>query len=579
MMSKKYCYLFFFLLVFPMAAMGQSSPAGQWEGSLSPAPGVSMRMVFNIADENGTLSSTLDSPDQGALGITVDSTTFEEGHLILSLNAIGGKYMGQWVDGAIQGTWSQAGQSFPLNLVRVDPGSQGSLSEAEQVLIGDWIGTLQVNATSLRLVFHIDEYNGALTSSMDSPDQGVMGVPANPPTLEGSSISIGIPAVGGVMEGTISNNKEEIAGTWSQAGQSWEIILERSGDTVKPNRPQEPQRPFPYEEEEVQFDVPEGGHTLAGTLTLPPGDGPFPAAILISGSGPQDRDETLMGHKPFLVLSDHLTRNGIAVLRYDDRGTAASTGDHNTATSADFAHDAAAAVAYVKTHTRIDADRIGLVGHSEGGLIAPIVAAGDTELAYLVLMAGPGMPGKDLLPLQIRLIAEAGGANNETLEASSKINTRLIHEAASLDPEAESTREELVRILEEETSQLSAETLEALEYDPAQSDALISRLTNPWMHYFLNYDPVPTLRAVDIPVLSIFGGNDLQVPPEQNASLIQETLESSGNQYAKTVILPGLNHLFQTSETGSPSEYGAIEETFAPAALEAISEWIVKVVE
>ena len=571
--------LLFVLFVSPLAVMGQSSPAGQWEGSLSPAPGVSMRMVFNIADENGTLSSTLDSPDQGALGITVDSTTFEEGHLILSLNAIGGKYMGQWVDGAIQGTWSQAGQSFPLNLVKVDPSSQGTLSETEQVLIGDWIGTLQVNATSLRLVFHIDEYNGALTSSMDSPDQGVMGVPANPPTLEGSSISIGVPAVGGVMEGTISNNKEEIAGTWSQAGQSWDIVLERSEESVAPNRPQEPQRPYPYEEEEVTFEVPEGGHTLAGTLTLPEGVGPFPAAILISGSGPQDRDETLMGHKPFLVLSDYLTQHGIAVLRYDDRGTAASTGDHSTATSADFAHDAAAAVAYLRTHPRIDQSKLGLVGHSEGGLIAPMVAIDSDAVAYIVMMAGPGMMGKELLPLQIRLIAKAGGANTETLEASSKINTQLIQKAASLDPNSASTRTELKTFLEQETSKYSPEILEALEYEPDQTDALINRLTNPWMHYFLNYDPIPTLKKIDIPVLSIFGEKDLQVPPTQNASLIQDALVSGGNPHAETLILPGLNHLFQTSETGSPSEYGAIEETLAPAALVAISEWIKKVVE
>ena len=309
--------------------------------------------------------------------------------------------------------------------------------------------------------------------------------------------------------------------------------------------------------------------TLAGTLTRPRTDEPVTAVVLISGSGPQDRDESLMGHRPFLVLADHLTRRGLAVLRLDDRGFGESTGSFASATTADFADDATAAVAYLRR--RSDIGRIGLIGHSEGGLVAPIVANGSEKVDFVVLMAGPGVTGEEIIHLQSRLIILASGGTEEAAEKTHKTQQALF---LAMKEEDDTTK------LQERLRRILSERAEAADADPSSTRAAIetqvAQFSTPWYRYFLTYDPVPALRGLDCPVLAINGEKDLQVPPKENLEAIRAALESGGNSDFELVELEGLNHLFQSAETGAPSEYGRIEETFSPRALGVIGDWILE---
>ncbi len=344
------------------------------------------------------------------------------------------------------------------------------------------------------------------------------------------------------------------------------LSFRRSNEPLELRRPQNPAKPYPYREEEVSFSS-NGQIVLAGTLTVPSGTGKFPAAILLSGSGPRDRDESLAGHQPFLVLADALTRAGIAVLRYDKRGFGKSTGDYASATAEDFASDAESAIAYLKTRPEIDGGKIGLVGHSEGGILAPMVAMKSRDVAFIVLLAGPALKGEDTLLLQSRLLATAAGMSDEHVEASLAFNRQayaLVREEK--DPAALEKRiKELV-----EASGLSG------AMPPAALEQQIRMMNSPWFRFFLDYDPVPALEKTTCPVLALDGEKDLQVPPKENLPLIEKALKAAGNKDFTVKEMPGLNHLFQHSPTGSPTEYGEIEETMSPEVLSMVSEWIQK---
>jgi pimeloyl-ACP methyl ester carboxylesterase len=326
-----------------------------------------------------------------------------------------------------------------------------------------------------------------------------------------------------------------------------------------PDRPQTPKPPFPYTSEEVAFDSTPGVR-LAGTLTLPKGPGPFPVALLIVGSGPHDRDETIFGHKPFLVLADDLTRRGIAVLRYDKRGAGGSTGRSPDVTTADFAVDARAAVAFLRTRTDIDPSRVGLIGHSEGGAIAPMVAADDPKIAFVVMMAGPGVPGDELLVAQNRAILKAAGGSEAALTAAEQANRRIYEIVKSQVSDAEAE------------AQVQA-ILVGLGQGPLQARAGAAQAAAPWIRWWLRYDPRPALTKLRCPVLAIDGSKDLQVVAAQNLPEIRKALKDDPD--ATVIELPGLNHLFQTAGTGAASEYAQIPETIAPIALTTIGDWVV----
>ena len=378
--------------------------AGDWQGTLK-AGEAELRLVLHLTKgTDGSLSATLDSVDQGANGIPVSSVSFKDSKLNLTVDAVKGTYEGTVnADAtAISGTWTQ-GQPLPLDFHR---GAAAVKTEHKpgkpSDIDGDWQGALDLGTAKLRLAFHITNTEDGLTATMDSLDQNIKGMPVTAVTRDGASIKMELKSIGGRFEGKISKDLAAIEGAWIQNGNSLPLVLKRvkSAAELERRRPQNPVKPYPYREEEVAYHNKAAGIQLAATLTTPTGTGPFPAVLLICGSGPHDRDESLQGHRPFLVLADYLTRKGIAVLRADKRGVGQSTGDDESATMTDFATDAEAGVAYLKTRAEVDAHRIGLVGHSEGAMVAPMVATHNSDVAFLVLMAGPGVPGDQILAVQ-----------------------------------------------------------------------------------------------------------------------------------------------------------------------------------
>lgn len=431
-----------------------------------------------------------------------------------------------------------------------------------QEAVGDWNGLLRVGGVELRIGVRIEPgEGGALKGSMSSPDQGAGAIPIQDIRMDQGKLTFAAPMIRGEYEGRWDAVQGAWNGQWKQGG-ALPLTLAK-GPVPTRARPQMPARPYPYREEEVAFES-APGVKLAGTLTLPQGRGPFPAAILISGSGPQDRDEQLLGHRPFLVLADDLTRRGVAVLRYDDRGFAKSTGRHQDATSKDFAVDAGAALKFLRTRRDIDPARTGLIGHSEGGLIAPITALSDGKVAFVVLLAGPGTPSRELMAAQRTAVARALGAAPEAIARNDAL-------AARVDTLlAESKDWEAAKV---EATKVIGEAAAAVGMPADRAIAANQMLFTAWYREFIAYDPRPNLAKLTMPVLAVNGANDLQVLADQNLPAIREALKV--NRDATVVELPGLNHLFQTSATGSPMEYGRIEETFAPLALKTIGDWVV----
>ena len=442
-----------------------------------------------------------------------------------------------------------------------------------QRFVGDWQGPLRVSGLALRLAFTFTvDSAGGLAGTLTSIDQGGVKLPVAV-TVHGDSIRAESAPARASFAGRLAA-ADSIDGAWSQGGQSFPLGLKRVAAVTVARRPQEPRPPFPYRQEEVTFaSVP--GVTMAGTLTIPEGAGPFPAVVLVTGSGPQDRDEELLGHKPFAVLADHLSRRGIAVLRYDDRGVARSTGSFAAATSADFAEDALAAVRYLRTRREVAPRKIGVAGHSEGGLIAPMVAVRDSGVAFLVLLAGTGVPGDSILKMQGRLLARAAGLSPEMIELSARSQSRM-YAAVREGGDSTALRARLRQIGTEMWAGMTEEQRRASQMTPAALEASIAQISSPWFRYFLTYDPRPTLRRVRVPVLALNGSRDLQVPPTEDLAAIAAALREGGNRDVRILELPGLNHLFQTATTGSPAEYALIEETMSPAALNAVSSWILE---
>lgn len=432
-------------------------------------------------------------------------------------------------------------------------------------LSGRWEGRLSVGGQSLRVVLNVDATGGA---TLDSPDQGVNGLAVSGLTVQGGVVRFSVPAVGGSYEGSLADGGRTLNGALKQGAATLPLILTRSLEltpsappvvTPEPaaHRPQTPHAPFPYRSEDVVIPTTMAGVQLAGTLTVPEGQGPFPAVLLITGSGQQDRDETVFGHKPFLVLADALSRRGVAVLRVDDRGVGGSTGPLATATSADFALDAGASVAFLGARPEIARDRIGLIGHSEGGTIAPLVAEAHPNVAFVVLIAGPAVSGGDLLIEQSRATLQASGAPPALLETTVAAQTRVMRTVASNAGSAEAVVTAVTPLL-----------IEA-GMPQAQAQAAAAQIAIPWSRWFIAHDPQPSLRALHVPVLAIYGGKDVQVPAAQNATALRAVVPS-----AEIVTLPNLNHLMQPANTGLVAEYQTIETTFDPEALKTIVDWV-----
>jgi pimeloyl-ACP methyl ester carboxylesterase len=441
---------------------------------------------------------------------------------------------------------------------------------AADQLAGTWHGEL---GQGLRLVLHLSASDRGLIGTLDSPDQGARGIPLGEVTRSGDSLRATIPTIGGLFVARIAG-ADLLDGEWRQNGMQLPLQLLR-GEPKADVRHQEPQGALPYDAREVTIDTQDPGVRLAGTLTVPKTPGPHPAVFLVSGSGPQDRNEEVYGHRPFLVIADHLTRRGIAVLRVDDRGIGGSTGRFAGATTDDFAGDAEACLAWLRRQTDIDAARVGLIGHSEGALIAPIVTSRDDQVAFAVLLAGPGVDGRTLMLDQLARLRLAAGADPASVARLSAQQARIYAELARTGDTTGTS--ERVRGMIRESIDLLPESERAQIGDPEQIVELqLRQVHSPWFRYLLSHDPRPVLEAVRCPVLALFGSKDLQVAPTINREPMEQALRAHGNPDVEVRVLPGLNHLFQKSASGLPMEYAQIDETFDPEALALMSDWILE---
>ncbi len=545
---------------------------GDWTGTLNAGP-ASLRLVLHVTENaDGAPSATLDSPDQGATGLQIDSIALDVNQVRFTMSRLAATFEGTLAeDGkSIEGTWRQGPNSFPLTFRRaVDTAATKPVGTFDDPALarlkGIWAGTLSVGPQSLRLVVRVEEQDGEYRVSFESPDQSSVRIPVSSISVADSSVEFAIPAIGGSYKGQLDEAGAAIQGTWSQGGQSAPLKLEKTEAAPEARRPQNPQPPFPYRAVDVTFPGGADGVTLAGTLTEPEQEGAAPGVVLVTGSGPQDRDETVAGHKPFLVLADALTRHGIAVLRYDDRGVGASTGDFATATTADFAADAEAAIRFLRSRDEVASDKVGVLGHSEGALVAAILASHEDGPAFAVLLAPPGVPGDEILLSQARRAMEISGGSEQAIDANVAARRALFATVKSGASDAE---------IRASLEKHAAAVFGQADPPPAMVATVLAQLTSPWMRYFMSYDPATALAHAKVPELALFGGKDTQVIPELNAPAVKEALAKSG-QDVTVEVLPGLNHLFQGSKTGAVAEYRNIEQTMSPKVLDRIATWII----
>ena len=439
---------------------------------------------------------------------------------------------------------------------------------AQTLQPGDYLGTVQMGVTPLRMALHVTANpDGTWGGTVDSIDQGALGIPIRNLTVADRVVRFGN------FEGALNVDGSEITGRLTQGGAAVPIVFRKVAKIQEVARPQTPKKPYPYNEEEVEFDNKLGGVRLAGTLTWPKNAAkPSPAAVLLSGSGPQDRDSSMFGHKPFLVLADDLARRGIAVLRMDDRGVGKSTGNVGRATFEDLAQDAAVAVEFLRSRKEIDPKAIGFIGHSEGGYIAPMAAV-RANPAFVVLLAAPGVRGVELLYEQGQAVLRAVNAAQNVRERQSQLQ-HLLFGAVLSESDPMKLEERLRAAVGEFKASLSAAELAATPGFDQQMEGEIRRMMVPEMQSMIRFDPQPYLAALKCPVLAMFGSMDAHVPASQSVRAMAAAMTEASNQDYAVVSLPGLNHLFQTTRTGAVAEFATIEETISPLALETIGAWL-----
>lgn len=424
---------------------------------------------------------------------------------------------------------------------------------------GYWKGQIDLGGQKIEMAFDIKVTENGFVSTLDVPAQGAFDVLVDKTEFYQGKLDLRMDA----MNATYSGELKDLAieGSFTQHGMSFPLNLERAVKEAKQARPQDPKPPFNYKAEDVTFVNPKEGNTLAGTLTLPEGEGPFPAVVLVSGSGQQNRDEELMNHRPFWVIADYLSRHGVAVLRYDDRGMGDSTGEVENATTLDFSYDADAAFDFLRNRKEINVSKVGILGHSEGGIINFMVAARRPEVAFLVSLAGPAVKGVDVLKEQQKAILRAQGMTEEMIQFSANANAQLfdIIEASSSRVEADSLMRQLVK---------------GWGYNEELTEQTVGQLTSAWMYYFLKYDPTEAIVKTNCPALMLNGSKDLQVIASQNIPAYEKIIADYGKTNLTVREMPDLNHLFQHCETGAPAEYATIEETISEEVLERIVQFV-----
>jgi hypothetical protein len=434
--------------------------------------------------------------------------------------------------------------------------------------VGHWEGAIRLFGNDLGMRVDIARAADTLSGTIDIPQQGATKLPLRRVRTAGDSVCFELPSMAGLASFLGVQRGDSITGAFRQSGINAGFRLTR-GVAAAAAADSEP--PVPYVREEVRY--PNGAAIIAGTLTRPPGAGPFPAALMITGSGSQDRDETILGFKPFRLIADRLTRDGIAVLRVDDRGVGGSTGEGLEATSEDFANDVRTGVAFLKRRREIDPERIGLIGHSEGGIIAPMVAAGSKDVAFVVLLAGTAVPGDTLLLTQSALIMHAAGMGDSAIAENQKLQ-RLGFKASRTGQNWETVRAAVLETVHRQLagSDAAQTGVDLDEFARTRADGQITMMKTPWMRFFIDYDPAPALAKLTCPVLAMFGERDLQVPPSLNRPPVERALAKNAD--ADIVVIRDANHLFQPTASGNPALYGSLPKEFAPGMLDTLSSWI-----
>ncbi len=581
---KKLSILLFMCLSLS-ALHAQKKISGQWEGSLAFGGG-SLKIVFHFEQKSdGSLSGTMDSPDQGAYGITCDRVDIHGDTVIAQIFKINGGYTGVIInDSTLNGNWKQGNKALPMNLHKRNglPKTElPKLSTSAHNISGIWSGKLATGSFHLTLAFHIDQQSDKTYSGkMDSPDQGVLGVDCDHVIITNDSVDIEVkPGIG--MTGRLINDTT-ISGSWNQGGKMLPFVVNKVKQAPQiPSRPQTPKPPFKYNSEDVEYDNADKSVHFGATFTYPKGKGPFPTVILITGSGQQDRDETIFGHKSFAVIADYLSNRGIAVLRVDDRGIGKSTGDVVHATSADFADDVEVGLKYLKTRKEVDQKKMGMIGHSEGGLIASIVAARNPDIDFVIMLAGPGVKGSEIIIKQTHDIYISDGVPVEAVNAYCVIFKKILEDFMASDDSA-MVHKKVFADYDAWSRQQSKETLTALKINTDSNGEnkiihdFMEGFSSPWTNYFIKTDPQPFIEKFKCKVLALNGEKDLQVNADMNLKAIHDALSKSKSPSFETKELPGLNHLFQDCKKCTVPEYQELEETFSPAALEVMWKWTEK---
>lgn len=453
-----------------------------------------------------------------------------------------------------------------------------AMAQTEQRFAGTWEGKLNVGVV-LRVVIHLKPLaNGGMAAILDSPDQGTFGLVADTVTVFTENLQVKINRINAAYTGKLINDST-IHGVFTQ-GADLPLQLKKVDTVYGVKRPQTPQPPFSYKAEDVEYNSADGSLHYSGTLTVPFGNGPFPAALLITGSGPQDRNETLMGHQLFGVLADALTKNGFAVLRVDDRGIGKSTGIFSKATSADFANDVNTSFDYLLGRPEINKKKAGLIGHSEGGMIAPMVAANRKDIHFVVLLAAPGIKISELMKEQAKAVILSAGVSPSAADQYMRFYSSLMNIALTAS-DSTTARTAASSALQQWLLSADSLTLKEMGLDNAKNQQdvtsnLVQQFSTPWFKYFLAFDPQPYLQKMKTKVLAVNGDKDIQVIAASNLAGIEASLKKGKTKKYTIKSLPNLNHLFQQCTTCTLGEYGELEETFSPAALNEINDWLNK---
>ncbi|MBA4405735.1 alpha/beta hydrolase [bacterium] len=452
--------------------------------------------------------------------------------------------------------------------------------DAQTDIIGHWEGKLKMLTMNLEIQIRVEKTNRALKGYMSIPSQKLKDYQLPVFTFKKSKLHFELPSQAGIANFDGELKSDSIKGKILQAGiQGSFYLVKGTGEKTAVEKEVKPDEPLPYLEEEVAFKS--GRILLAGTLTIPKEDNKYPAVILLTGNGPQNRDEDIFGFKVFQRIADYLTRKGFAVLRYDDRGVGGSTGNSMQSTTEDFAEDAKSAIEFLKKQKNIDIRKIGFIGHSEGATIAAMVASGSADVAFIVLMSGSGVSGADVLLEQQKLILKSSGVSDslieQNLELQRKINSELIS-----DKDLNDLRNDIQAFAEKDFETLSTEIKASIQdkktYINTTVQSQIFMFNNPWFRSFVKYNPASAIKKVKVPVLMTFGELDMQVPTAQNKPKMEEALSLGGNKNYKSVVFPKANHLYQEAKTGSPGEYNELKKEFLPGFLETIEEWISQII-